>query len=366
MPAYSTSTAPTDYTKLADDIKRMAREQGFQQAGIADLDLSLAGERLRIWLARGLHGSMDWMAAHGAKRWSPDLLLPGTVRVISVRMDYLAPESKLVARLRERDKAYISRYAVGRDYHKLVRKRLASLAKKIDNLYPGTVIQRPFVDSAPVMEKPLAEKAGLGWIGKNTLLLNARAGSWFFLGELFTSLPLPVDTSPAENSCGKCRACLKVCPTNAFPEPYVLDARKCISYLTIENKDSIPLEFRAAIGNRVFGCDDCQTICPWNRYARPSTEPDFRPRHQLDDSQLTDLFLWTEQEFLDNTAGSPIRRIGYLRWLRNLAVGLGNAPHSDRVIAALVTRAQHPSTMVREHVQWALAQHGHSSAATVA
>lgn len=366
MTANNQLTATTDYRKLADDIKLSARELGFQQTGITDLDLSAAGERLRTWLARGLHGSMDWMAAHGAKRWSPDLLLPGTVRVISVRMDYLAPDSKLIARQREADKAYISRYAVGRDYHKLVRKRLALLAKKIEEIYPGTVIQRPFVDSAPVMEKPLAEKAGLGWIGKNTLLLNAKAGSWFFLGELFTSLPLPVDAPHAESRCGNCRACLKVCPTNAFPEPYVLDARRCISYLTIENKDSIPVEFRTAIGNRVFGCDDCQTICPWNRYASPTTEPDFRPRHNLDDSQLADLFLWTEEEFLSRTAGSPIRRIGYQRWLRNLAVGLGNAPSSSAVISALRARAQHPSAQVREHVAWALAQQQHNAGPTVA
>jgi epoxyqueuosine reductase len=297
---------------------------------------------------------MQWMARHGAKRWQPSTLVPGTVSVICVRMDYLPTDDNMISCLKDGNKAYVSRYATGRDYHKLIRKRLAKLARRIESAYGHPVIQRPFVDSGPVMEKPLAEQAGLGWIGKNTLLLNRQAGSWFFLGELYTSLYLPPDQPAEEKQCGQCRACLKTCPTDAFPEPYVLDARRCISYLTIENKGSIPVNLRKAMGNRVFGCDDCQIICPWNRFAQASAENDFQPRHNLNNNTLMALFSWSEQEFLKNTVGSPIRRIGYQCWSRNLAVGLGNAPYSPELVRALETRLASASELVREHIIWAL------------
>ncbi|MCV6604451.1 MAG: tRNA epoxyqueuosine(34) reductase QueG [Porticoccaceae bacterium] len=348
------NAADIDYPELAQQIKIWGRELGFQQVAITDIDLQQAADRLKKWLGSGYQGEMAWLAEHGDKRYRPDQLHPGTVRVISVRMDYLPADSNMIAVLKEKDKAYISRYALGRDYHKLIRKRLARLAQKISDRVPHSVEQRPFVDSAPVMEKALAEKAGLGWVGKNSLVLNSQAGSWFFLGEIFTSLPLPVDQSTQADQCGKCKACLTVCPTDAFPEPYVLDARRCISYLTIELKGAIPEEFRQPMGNRVFGCDDCQAMCPWNRFAKASQELDFLPRHQLDSSRLVDLFNWTEEEFLERTAGSPIRRIGYERWLRNLAVGLGNAPHCEEIISALEARRGQVSEMVWEHIAWAL------------
>lgn len=357
MPNTESVTDPHGYRDLAAKIRLWGRELGFQQIGITDVELDSAGQRLRTWLARGYQGSMNWMAAHGDKRWRPDQLLPGTLRAISARMDYLPPNSGLIACLRDGEKAYLSRYALGRDYHRLIRRRLTLLAHQIEEATGALTIQRPFVDSAPVMEKPLAEKAGLGWIGKNTLLINRDAGSWFFLGELLTSLPLPIDTPPTQPGCGNCRACLKTCPTNAFPEPYVLDARRCISYLTIENKGPIPVEFRKAMGNRVFGCDDCQLVCPWNRFAKPTRESAFGPRHGLDNAALTTLFLWTEAEFLAHTEGSAIRRIGHEHWLRNLAVGLGNAPTTQAVVDALAARRHHPSALVREHVAWALQEH---------
>ncbi len=341
---------------LAEKIKAWGSELGFQQVAIAEPDLNQASERLNKWLADGFQGSMQWMGEHGDKRYVVDKLVDHTARVISVRMDYLA-DSNMVAVLKNDNKAYISRYALGRDYHKLIRKRLAALVSKIESEIPELQLsQRPFVDSAPVMEKPLAEQAGLGWIGKNTLLLNNKAGSWFFLGEIYTSLQLPTDHSEQVDRCGNCRACLKVCPTDAFPEPYVLDARKCISYLTIENKDAIPEALRPLMGNRVFGCDDCQIICPWNRFASKTKEDDFSPRHNLDDPDLVTLFNWQPQEFLDKTEGSPIRRIGHERWLRNLAVGLGNASASEDILHQLEARAEHPSALVREHVQWAINQ----------
>lgn len=346
---------------LRDDIRRWSRELGFQQIGFTHINLDEAGHRLQEWLTQGFNGSMQWMAEHGEKRWKPEQLLPGTVSIISVRMDYLSPDTDMIARLKEGENAYLSRYALGRDYHKLMRKRLTTLAARIEEHCQTPVIQRPFVDSAPVMEKPIAEQAGLGWIGKNTLVLNREAGSWFFLGELFTNLKLPADTPAAEKQCGKCQACVNTCPTQAFPEPYVLDARRCISYLTIENKGPIPLEFRKAIGNRVFGCDDCQIICPWNRFAKATAEDDFRPRHNLDKTKLTTLFNWTEEEFLDNTAGSPIRRIGYERWQRNLAIGLGNAPTSAEIIGALNKALNRATPLVSEHIRWALAQHDESA-----
>ena len=341
---------------LAKKIKAWGKSLGFQQVAIVEPDLDQASTRLNKWLADGFQGSMQWMGEHGDKRYKVDQLVDQCVRVISVRMDYLA-DDKMIAVLKDDNKAYISRYALGRDYHKLIRKRLAKLVSIIQDELPQLALsQRPFVDSAPVMEKPLAEQAGLGWIGKNTLLLNDQAGSWFFLGEIYTSLPLPTDSNEQKNLCGKCRACLKICPTDAFPEPYVLDARKCISYLTIENKGAIPEVLRPKMGNRVFGCDDCQIICPWNRFASQSQENDFTPRHNLDDSNLVTLFDWTAQEFASNTEGSPIRRIGHERWLRNLAVGLGNARGSATIIDALEKRSDHPSALVREHVQWAISQ----------
>lgn len=281
--------------------------------------------------------------------------MPGTLRVISVRMDYLPADTDQIQVLKSPEKAYVSRYALGRDYHKLIRKRLSILAKKIEAAAPGAQ-QRAFVDSAPVMERPLAEKAGLGWVGKHTLVINAEAGSWFFLGEIMTNLPLPLSQQPQDNQCGDCIACLKVCPTDAFPRPYELDARRCISYLTIENKGPIPEEFREPMGNRVFGCDDCQAICPWNKFARPTQEDDFQPRHGLANSDLLTLFNWNEEQFLSRTEGSAIRRIGYERWLRNLAVGLGNAPSDPNIISALEQRLGTVSDLLDEHLQWALAQ----------
>ena len=352
-------TAPhINYSQLALKIKQWGNELGFQQVAITGTDLDSTGQRLNQWLDKGYQGDMQWMGEHGSKRYTPEQLLPATQRVITVRMDYLPDNDNLIAVLKNENQAYLSRYALGRDYHKLIRKRLTTLAKEIEKAVPGeTVSQRPFVDSAPVMEKPLAVKAGLGWMGKHTLIINSNAGSWFFLGEIYTSLPLPIDEPNQTDQCGECAACLKVCPTDAFPEPYVLDARRCISYLTIEHKGSIPEEFREPIGNRVFGCDDCQAICPWNKHTQPSQEADFSPRHQLDNSELVRLFNWSEKEFLKYTEGSPIRRIGHERWLRNLAIGLGNAPCSDAITHALKAKEDHQSEMVREHVRWALAQH---------
>lgn len=349
-----------DLNQLATDIKRWGRELGFQQVGITDIELGDAEVRLKEWLAKGYHGSMEWLSAHGNKRSRPDELLPNTIRVISVRMDYLPGDTKQIHILKDPTKAYVSRYTLGRDYHKLIRKRLATLATYIDNAlpedYPLKGQNRAFVDSAPVMERPLAEKAGLGWTGKHTLIINSGVGSWFFLGEILTFLPLPIDQPNQPNQCGECTACLKVCPTDAFPKPYELDARRCISYLTIENKGAIPEEFREPMGNRVFGCDDCQAICPWNKYAQFTQETDFLPRHGLADSDLITLFNWTEDEYLTNTEGSAIRRIGYDGWLRNLAIGLGNAPSNPAIINALTNKRNNCSELVQEHIDWALAQ----------
>lgn len=351
--------------RLAADIKLWGRELGFQQTGITDTELGQEEIRLNAWLDKGYQGDMAWLGEHDNKRSRPADLLPGTQRVISVRLDYLPADTEQIRILKDAERAYISRYALGRDYHKLIRKRLSLLAKRIEAAVTselngaGTakLEQRAFVDSAPVLERPLAAKAGLGWVGKHTLLLNSNAGSWFFLGEVYTSLPLPIDSSTETDRCGDCQACLQVCPTDAFPRPYELDARRCISYLTIENKGPIPEEFREPMGNRVFGCDDCQAICPWNKYASFSEVDDFSPRHQLDRAPLVELFQWDEATFLKNTEGSAIRRIGFERWLRNLAVGLGNAPTSDAVVTALQDRLDYPSTLVHEHVTWALHQH---------
>jgi epoxyqueuosine reductase len=299
---------------------------------------------------------MDYMARHGSKRARPQELVPGTCRVLSLRMDYLAQDTQPLEVLASPDKAYISRYTLGRDYHKLIRKRLARLAKRIEEQAGGGQY-RAFVDSAPVLERAVAERAGLGWIGKNTLLINAHAGSWFFLGEIYTDLPLPVDTPQRTKHCGTCTACLELCPTDAFNGPFELDARKCISYLTIEHKGSIDPALRPLMGNRIFGCDDCQLVCPWNKFAQATGEGDFQPRHELADAQLVALFLWDETTFLAKTEGSAIRRIGYERWLRNLAVALGNAPTSEAVISALQSRREFPSELVREHVAWALQRH---------
>ncbi|WP_232305600.1 tRNA epoxyqueuosine(34) reductase QueG [Gilvimarinus polysaccharolyticus] len=355
-------TTVFDWDQLARDIKRWGRELGFQQVGITDTDLAQQERALQAWLAKGYQGDMQWMGEHGNKRTRPSDLIPGTLRVISARMDYLPGDTQLIKILKSPTKAYFSRYALGRDYHKLIRKRLATLGQKIEAALPdelkpqGEQQMRAFTDSAPVAEKPLAAKAGLGWTGKHTLILNDKAGSWFFLGELYSYLPLPIDVSQQPNRCGDCTACLKVCPTDAFPEPYTLDARRCISYLTIEHKGAIAEEFREPMGNRVFGCDDCQAICPWNKYAQATVETDFLPRHGLDNPDLLALFEWDETTFLKNTEGSAIRRIGFERWQRNLAIGLGNAPTQPDIIAALTRALGQVSPMVDEHIHWALQQ----------
>jgi epoxyqueuosine reductase len=349
-----------DPAELATLIRGWGTELGFQQIGIAATDLHADEVRLQAWLDENMHGDMEYMQRHGSKRTHPEQLVPGTLRVISVRMDYLPAETTdPAARLNEPEVAYISRYALGRDYHKLLRRRLQQLADRIE-AHIGPFGYRAFVDSAPVLEKPLARNAGLGWVGKHTNLINKEAGSWFFIGELLTDLPLPVDEVSTEH-CGTCTECINVCPTQAIVEPFKLDARRCISYLTIELKGSIPEEFRKPIGNRIYGCDDCQLFCPWNKFAEPTAEDDFAPRHGLDSAELTDLFGWSEEEWLQKTEGSAIRRIGYERWLRNLAVALGNAPATPKIRAALKARADHDSALVREHVAWARNQHNESA-----
>lgn len=351
-----TSEPPAiDLTTLASDIKSWAKELGFAEAGISDTDLSTEQPHLLRWLREGFHGDMHYMARHGLKRTRPEQLVPGTVRVISVRMDYLPPDFPARHDPQQAGEAFIARYAVGRDYHRLMRRRLQQLAERIAEVI-GPFGHRAFVDSAPVLEKALARNAGLGAIGKNTLLLNQRAGSYFFLGKLFIDLPLPIDPPNSQNLCGSCRACLTACPTGAIVGPYQLDARRCISYLTIESHQAIPEELRPLIGNRVFGCDDCQTSCPWNKFAQTAAEPDFRARHNLDRAELIELFLWSEETFLKRTEGSAIRRLGHERWLRNLAVALGNSEASEAAIDALRQRQEHPSALVREHVEWALAR----------
>lgn len=347
---------PNDLSGLAADIKRWGIELGFSAIGIADTDLGQAEEAHRDWLAKGFHGAMDYMAKHGDKRTRPAELVPGTVRIISARMDYLPPDAKdSETVMQDGERAFISRYALGRDYHKVLRSRLQKLCERIGTR-AGDFGYRVFTDSAPVLEVELAQKAGLGWRGKHSLLLSREAGSWFFLGEIYTDLPLPVDT-PGQNHCGTCRACIDICPTQAIVAPYEVDARRCISYLTIELKDSIPEPLRPLIGNRIYGCDDCQLACPWNRFARLPAVDDFNVRHGLDDITLVELFGWDEATFKENMAGSAIYRIGYLQWLRNIAVGLGNAPATPAVIAALQSRRNHESAMLREHVAWALARH---------
>ncbi|MGI9229141.1 MAG: tRNA epoxyqueuosine(34) reductase QueG [Gammaproteobacteria bacterium] len=344
--------------QIARDIKTWGRAVGFQQVGISDTDLSADETALLKWLAKQRHGSMSYMERHGKRRSRPAELIPGTVRVISVRMDYFPDDGfDAEAVLDDPQRAFISRYALGRDYHKVMRSRLAQLARRIE-VAVGEFQYRVFTDSAPVMEKPLARNAGLGWIGKHTNLINDKAGSWFFLGEIYTDLPLPVDPVYKNDHCGSCRACMDVCPTGAIVAPYELDARRCISYLTIELRGSIPEQYRKLIGNRVYGCDDCQLFCPWNKFAQATDEPDYQPRHGLNNIALLECFAWSEPEFLQKTEGSAIRRIGYECWLRNVAVALGNTDGGQEVIHALRARLDHPSELVREHVQWALREHG--------
>jgi epoxyqueuosine reductase len=358
MQAGSVPTAgDIDFVALARRIKAWGAELGFAKTGIAGIQLKQDEARLLEWLRQGRHGSMDYMASHGRKRSRPAELQPGTVRVISARMDYFPRDTDADAAwatLRDGERAYIARYALGRDYHKLIRNRLQRLADRIA-AETGPFGYRAFADSAPVLEKALARNAGLGWIGKHTLLLDRDAGSWFFLGELYTDLPLPVDAT-SNAHCGTCTRCIDVCPTRAITGPYQLDARRCIAYLTIESKGAMPEDLRPLIGNRVFGCDDCQLVCPWNKFAKPTHEEDFAPRHGLDGAKLVELFAWTEAEFLQKTEGMPIRRAGYAGFSRNVAVALGNAPHSDEAVAALGARADDPSPLVREHVAWALAR----------
>lgn len=352
------SLPPTlpDPTLLARRVRELAREFGFQRCGISGIELSQDEAHLRDWLAKGLYGSMEWMARHGSLRARPDELVPGTLRVISVGLDYGRNDGEEAWHtLAEGERAYVARYALGRDYHKLMRQRLQKLADRIQQEV-GPFGHRVFVDSAPVLERALARDAGLGWIGKHTCLIDKNGGSWFFLGEIYVDLPLPVDL-PAEAHCGTCMRCIDICPTQAIVAPYRLDARRCISYLTIEHEGAIPEELRKPMGNRIFGCDDCQLVCPWNKFAKRHDEPDFRARNDLDIATLPQLFAWTEQEFLERTEGSAIRRSGHERWLRNIAVALGNAPGSDAVLGALASRRDEASPVVREHVAWALQQH---------
>ncbi len=341
--------------ELSQQIKQWGLELGFQQVGISDTNLQQAEQRLQHWIDQGYHADMDYMHKHGLKRSRPALLQPETVSIISVRMDYLPEAQESIENTLNNPVAgFISRYALGRDYHKVLRKRLKKLAQRIEQEV-GIFGYRAFVDSAPVLEKAIAEKAGLGWIGKHSNIINKKAGSWFFLGEIYTSIPLTIDT-PSNNHCGQCTACIDICPTQAIVAPYQVDARKCISYLTIELKGSIPEALRPLMGNRIYGCDDCQLICPWNRFARLSTETDFNPRYNLNAQHLIELFNWSETEFLTKTEGSAIRRIGYEQWQRNIAVALGNAPTSAEIKNVLNNKTSHPSELVKEHVIWALNQ----------
>jgi len=346
-----------DYSALKDDIHRWATELGFQAVGVTDLDLSAHEPAVRDWLARGFQGGMTYLTRNLDKRLHPERLHPGTCRIISARMDYLRPETEPLTVLDSPEMGYVSRYALGRDYHKTLRRRLARLGRRISEAASGIDHRfRAFTDSAPVLEKALGERAGLGWIGKHSLLLDRDAGSWFFLGEIYTNLPLPVDEPTTDDHCGNCRACMTVCPTGAIVGERQLDARRCISYLTIEHRGSIPVEFRAAMGNRIYGCDDCQLYCPWNRFATASTETDFTPREGLAGTDLLTLFAWTESEFERRTEGSAMRRISYEQWQRNLAVAIGNGPPSDAALSALEARRQSASPLVGEHIDWALAR----------
>ncbi len=363
MPSADSILALPDPAVLAHRVRTLAREFGFQRCGIAGIELGEDERHLRDWLAEGLYGSMAWMAQHGDKRSRPQELIPGTLRVISVGLDYGRNDGDDAwDTLRDGGRAYVARYALGRDYHKLMRNRLQKLAERLQQEV-GAFGHRVFVDSAPVLERALARNAGLGWIGKHTCLIDKDGGSWFFLGEIYVDLPLPVD-APASAHCGTCARCIDVCPTQAITAPYRLDARRCISYLTIEHDGAIPEDLRPAIGNRIFGCDDCQLVCPWNKFAKRTDEPDFRARNELDVATLPQLFAWDEAEFLRRTEGSAIRRSGHERWLRNIAVALGNAPTTPDVLTALASRREDPSLLVREHVAWALLQHGDAAGAT--
>ena len=339
-------------TNLEDKIKAWGIELGFQQVGITDTKLGKADASLRKWLQQGMHGEMDYMQRY-PERSQPELLIPGTKSIIMARMNYLPPEPDFNEVYDDKSKAFVSRYAQNKDYHKLIRKRLKQLAEKIKAAV-GEFNYRPFTDSAPVMEKPLAKKAGLGWIGKHTNLINPKAGSWFFLGCLYVDLPLKPDVGLDKTHCGSCTKCLDICPTKAIVAPYQVDARRCISYLTIELKGPIPLEFRKAMGNRIYGCDDCQYFCPWNKFAKPTGEPGFKATRGLKTPELLELFNWTEAEFSKNTEGSAIRRIGHAKWLSNIAIALGNAPKSEKIIKALEAQQNHVSEMLREHIEWAL------------
>ncbi|MCK6265240.1 tRNA epoxyqueuosine(34) reductase QueG [Vibrio sp. ZSDE26] len=340
-----------DYQHLADQIKVWATELGFQKVGICDIDLSDHEPQLQKSIDAGLYGEMDWMVRHGMMRARPAELLPGTIRVISVRMDYLPPQAQFASNLSDKTQAYISRYALGRDYHKLIRNQLKKLGQKIEQEV-GAFGHRPFVDTAPILERPLAQKAGLGWAGKHSLLLDKETGSWFFLGELLVDLPLPID-EPSQNECGKCTACMTSCPTQAIISEGVVDARRCISYLTIEYDGVIPEEFRKPIGNRIYGCDDCQLVCPWNRFAEITEQKDFHRRDTLSNADLVLLFSWSEKEFLQKMEGSAIRRIGHIQWLRNLSIAMGNAPFSARIVEALKSRLGLNSNL-DTHIEWAL------------
>jgi len=356
---------PSELERLADEIRGWGRELGFANTGIADTELSAEEARLIAWLDAGRHGEMDYMARHGVLRARPGELVEGTLRVISARLDYLPRHSSDAMRvLGDSHKAYVSRYALGRDYHRVLRSKLQRLADRI-TAHVGDFRYRVFTDSAPVLEVALAVKAGLGWRGKHTLALTREAGSFFFLGEIYTDLPLPT-TAATSGHCGTCEACIAACPTGAIVAPYELDARRCISYLTIELKGSIPEHLRPLIGNRVYGCDDCQLVCPWNKYAQASDDGDFAVRNGLDNAELITLFAWSQPEFESRMAGSAIRRIGYERWSRNLAVGLGNAEHADDIVAALDTRRDDSSPLVREHVEWALREQDRKRAVVAA
>jgi epoxyqueuosine reductase len=344
----------TDFTLLAENIKHWGKSLGFQDVRITTCDNTIAFKHLQTWIQNKFHGEMRYMENNLSLRQQPEELHPGTVRIISVRLDYMSSVDLGQKTLNNNNKAYVSQYALGRDYHKVLRKKLKQLGEKINQQVPHHY--RAFTDSAPILERAYAEQAGLGWIGKNTMLINQKAGSYFFLGELLTNIPLPIDQPTNQTHCGSCRACIDICPTQAIVAPYQLDARRCISYLNIEYKGSIPLEFRKKIGNRIVGCDDCQLICPWNKFTKITEEHDFLPRHELNSSDLMTLFAWTEKDFLQKTEGSAIRRLGYISWLRNIAIALGNAPYSEEIVQALLSRQEHLNPLVREHASWALAQ----------
>ena len=352
----------TDYEQLATKIDKWSKELGFQQLGISDTQLEEHETHLLNWLEKGFHGEMSYMENHGTKRSRPNDLVEGTIRVISVRMDYKPPNCADSDTVMSDDSlGFISRYALGRDYHKVMRKRLQILSNKIQ-LEIGDFGYRVFVDSAPVLEKALAEKAGLGWVGKHSNVINSKAGSWFFLGEIYTNLPLPIVNDVSDNHCGTCQACIDICPTDAIIAPFQVDARRCISYLTIELKGAIPVEFRKAMGNRIYGCDDCQLVCPWNRFSEITAETDFDVRHKLDAPELLSLFNWDEETFLSNTEGSPIRRIGYNSWIRNIAIALGNASFSKEIVNALINKKESISNpMVLEHIDWAQQEQANSA-----